>query len=178
MCDSATLWAIAHQFSLTMAFSRQKYWTGLPFPSPGDLPNPGIEPASPVSPAPASRNFTTSTTWKAQNVSCVQPCDPMDRGLSGSECSRQEYWSELLCLSPRNLSNSGTELGSPIWQASSLSSEPPGKPRKSTYKDWKEEFHKFQVQITPLFLGSHEYSSHTLQIWCLCPFGLRNWFAN
>ena len=49
--DSATSWTVAHQASLSMGFSRQQYWSGLPFPSPGDLPNPGIEPTSPGSPA-------------------------------------------------------------------------------------------------------------------------------
>ena len=44
----ATPWAVAHQAPLSMEFSRQEYWTGLPFPSPGDLPNPGIEPRSPA----------------------------------------------------------------------------------------------------------------------------------
>ena len=44
----ATLWSIAHQTPLSMGFSRQEYWSGLPFPSPGDLPNPGIEPRSPT----------------------------------------------------------------------------------------------------------------------------------
>ena len=44
----ATPWTIAPQTPLSMSFSRQKYWSGLPFPSPGDLPNPGIEPWSPV----------------------------------------------------------------------------------------------------------------------------------
>ena len=42
----ATLWTVAHQAPPSMGFSRQKYWSGLPFPSPGDLPNPGIEPRS------------------------------------------------------------------------------------------------------------------------------------
>ena len=46
-----------------MGFSRQKHWSGLPFPPPGDLPNPGIEPVSLTSPAGGS--FTTSTTWEA-----------------------------------------------------------------------------------------------------------------
>ena len=41
------LWTIAHQAPLSMGFSRQEYWSGLPFPSPGDLPNPGTEPESP-----------------------------------------------------------------------------------------------------------------------------------
>ena len=48
----ATLWTyVAYQASLSMGFSRQEYWSGLPFPSPGDLPNPGIELGSPASEA-------------------------------------------------------------------------------------------------------------------------------
>ena len=44
----ATPWTVAHQAPLSMGFSRQEYWSGLPFPSPGDLPNPGIELGSPA----------------------------------------------------------------------------------------------------------------------------------
>ena len=44
----ATPWTVAYQASLSMGFSRQEYWSGLPFPSPGDLPDPGIEPRSPI----------------------------------------------------------------------------------------------------------------------------------
>ena len=44
----ATLWTVAYQALLSMGFSRQQYWSGLPFPSPGDLPDPGIEPRSPA----------------------------------------------------------------------------------------------------------------------------------
>ena len=44
----ATLWTVARQAPLSMGFSRQEYWSGLPFPSPGDLPDPGIEPGSPT----------------------------------------------------------------------------------------------------------------------------------
>ena len=44
----ATPWTVARQAPLSMGFSRQGYWSGLPFPSPGDLPNPGIEPGSPA----------------------------------------------------------------------------------------------------------------------------------
>ena len=46
--DSATPWTVAHQASPSMGFSRQEHWSGLPFPSPGDLPNPGIKPRSPT----------------------------------------------------------------------------------------------------------------------------------
>ena len=45
---SATPWTVAYQAPLSMGFSRQKYWSGLPFPSPGDLPDPGIELGSPA----------------------------------------------------------------------------------------------------------------------------------
>ena len=44
----ATPWTVARQAPLSMGFSRQEYWSGLPFPSPGDLPDPGIEPGSPA----------------------------------------------------------------------------------------------------------------------------------
>ena len=44
----ATLWTIARQAPLSMGFSRQEYWNGLPFPPPGDLPHPGIKPTSPA----------------------------------------------------------------------------------------------------------------------------------
>ena len=43
-----TLWTVAYQAPPSMGFSRQEYWSGLPFPSPGDLPDPGIEPTSPI----------------------------------------------------------------------------------------------------------------------------------
>ena len=45
---SATPWTVAYQAPQSMEFSRQEYWSGLPFPSPGDLPNPGMEPGSPT----------------------------------------------------------------------------------------------------------------------------------
>ena len=57
-----TPWTVAHQARLSMEFSRQEYWSGLPFSTPGDLANHGIEPASLESPALAGRFFTTSAT--------------------------------------------------------------------------------------------------------------------
>ena len=44
----ATPWTVTYQVPPSMGFSRQEYWSGLPFPSPGDLPDPGIEPRSPA----------------------------------------------------------------------------------------------------------------------------------
>ena len=61
----AILWTGARQAPLSMGFSRQEYWSGLPCPPLGNLPNPGIEPSSLVSPALAGGFFTTSTTWEA-----------------------------------------------------------------------------------------------------------------
>ena len=46
--DFATTWILAYQAPPSMGFSRQEYWSGVPFPSPGDIPNPGIEPRSPA----------------------------------------------------------------------------------------------------------------------------------
>ena len=56
----ATPWTIAHQVPLPMEFSRQEYWSGLPFPKPVDLPNPGIEPVSLVSSTLAGGFLTTA----------------------------------------------------------------------------------------------------------------------
>ena len=60
----ATLWTVARQAPLSMGFSRQEYWSGLPFPPLGDLPDSKIKPTSITFPALAGRFFTTSDTWK------------------------------------------------------------------------------------------------------------------
>ena len=62
LCDSMDF---VCQAPLSMRFSRQEYQSGLPCPPPGDLPNPGIEPTSPSSPALAGGFLTTSATWEA-----------------------------------------------------------------------------------------------------------------
>ena len=61
-----TLWIRARQAPLSMGFSRQEYWSELPCPPSGDLPDPGSEPTSLKSPALAGRFFTTSASWKHQ----------------------------------------------------------------------------------------------------------------
>ena len=53
------LWIVTYQVPLSTGFSRQEYWSGLPFPSPGDLPDPGIKPASLAYPAMAREFFIT-----------------------------------------------------------------------------------------------------------------------
>ena len=69
------------QAPLSMGFSRQKHWSGMPPPFLGELPDPGIEPVSPASPASAGGFFTTSTTWE----------DPPWR-QEVSECLLLEKW--------------------------------------------------------------------------------------
>ena len=60
----ATSWTVACQASLSVEMSRQEYWSGLPFPTPGDLPDSGIEPTFPASPALAGGFFTTEPPGK------------------------------------------------------------------------------------------------------------------
>ena len=66
-------WTVAHQAPLSLQFSRQEYWSGLPFPPPRDLPDPGIKPTSPTAPALAGMSFTTESHGK-----------PL--GAGGSDC--------------------------------------------------------------------------------------------
>ena len=60
-------WTVAHKAPQSMGFPWQEYWNGLPFPTPRDLPDPGIEPASLMSPVLACKFLTTNTTWEAQD---------------------------------------------------------------------------------------------------------------
>ena len=79
-------WTVARQAPLSMGYPMQEYWSGLPFPSPEDLPDPGIKPESLASPALAGGFFTTSATWEAQSCyfccsvaqSCPTVCNPVD----------------------------------------------------------------------------------------------------
>ena len=60
---TCTLWTVAHKAPLSMGFFRQKYWSGLPFPPPGDLPDPGVEPTSPMSPASQVDSLPAEPYW-------------------------------------------------------------------------------------------------------------------
>ena len=83
-------WTVAHQAPLSMGFSRQEYWSGLPFPSPGDLPDPGIEPRPPALQADALLTMPRPVTlwitmkWSEVAQSCPTLCNPMDCSLPGS----------------------------------------------------------------------------------------------
>ena len=80
-----TLWTTVCQAPLSMGFPRQEYWSGLPFPSPGDLPNPGIEPTFPTL---TGEFFTTGSPTKCSCCcsvaqSCPTLCSPMDCSTPG-----------------------------------------------------------------------------------------------
>ena len=87
MSDSVTPWTVALQAPPSMGFSRQEYWGRLSFPSPGDLPDPGIKPAFPATPALAGGFFTTEPPGKPISL-CTFP-----EGRSGSCHSQKEVQS-------------------------------------------------------------------------------------
>ena len=64
-------WTVACQAPLSMIFFRQQYWRGLPFPCPGDFPDPGIEPVSPVSPASPGGVFTIEPSGKPSQTCSI-----------------------------------------------------------------------------------------------------------
>ena len=66
-----TLWTAAHQPPLSVGFPRQGYWSGLPFPSPGDLPDPGIEPGSPALQADSLPSETPGRSWEGEIDYCI-----------------------------------------------------------------------------------------------------------
>ena len=132
---------IAHQAPLSMRFPRQKYWSALPFPTPGDLPDPGIEPISPNVSCIGRCILYHWATWEAHVL------DYSGGGLVAKSCptlaipwpvacqaplfmgfSRQEYWSGLPFPSPGDLPDPGIEPGSPASEADSLPTELQGKP--------------------------------------------------
>ena len=68
---SATSWIVACQDPLSIGFSRQEYWSGLPFPSPGNLPSIGIEPLSPMSPALQADSLPTQPSGNPMGIQVI-----------------------------------------------------------------------------------------------------------
>ena len=114
MSDSETLWTVAHKAPLSMGFSRQEYWSGLPCPPPGDLPNSGIKPMSLSSAAMAGRFFTTSATRETQayiyrNIRLRKdPSGDLHGGLMVKTLPMQGEWVQSLVREPRSCMPSGT----------------------------------------------------------------------
>ena len=106
---SAIPWTVAHQAPQSVGFSRQEYWSGLPFPSPGDLPNPGIQPESPALQADASLSEPPARLFSKSVI--------LSRGSNLSPYDRKRYTPR----SPKRLLHSGVDevpylsLGAPFW---------------------------------------------------------------
>ena len=98
VCLFATLWTAGCRAPLSMGFSRQDYWSELSCPSPGNLPDPGIKPASPVSPTLAGGVFTTSATWEALFLFCryVHLCLILDSTYKWYHMVFVFFWLTLL----------------------------------------------------------------------------------
>ena len=109
LSDSATPRTVAHKAPLSMGFSRQEYWSGLPFPSPGDLPYPGIEPRSPTlwpnaltsePPGRGQHNREGKKKKKTQNT-CLNQNSKQRNSSDAHVCHQQVGEALLHCLGLR-----------------------------------------------------------------------------
>ena len=105
-----TPWTVTHQASLSVEFSRQEYWSVLPFCSPRDLSDPGIRPVSPALQADSLPSEPLEVKWSEVAQSCPTVYDPMHCSLPGSSA------------------HGILQAGLLEWVAMSFSTEPPGKP--------------------------------------------------
>ena len=151
----ATLWSVACQAPLSIGFSTQEYWSGLPCPPPGDLLHPRIEPMSPMSPALARGFFITSTKARQKLLiirkkiiyiyyitqkghccfsrlvmsdSFATPWTIAHQASLSMGFPKQEYWNGLPFPSPWALPDPGTEPTSLALAGGFFTTEPPGKP--------------------------------------------------
>ena len=124
----ATPWTVAYQAPLSVGFSRQEYWSGLPFPSPGDLPNPGIEPRSPALHAKSMFLQVAKSLQLYPTLSEPMSCNPPGCCLWVSPGKNTGVGCRALLqrIFPTQGSNPPL-LPLLHWQACSLSLVPPGK---------------------------------------------------
>ena len=139
-----TLWTPSCWAPLSTGFPRQEYWSGMPFPSPGDLLNPGIEPRSPALQAdslpPGKPKVKALVTQ-----SCPTLCDPMDCSPPGSSVhgivqARILEWDAIPFLSRSSWPRDWTQVS---CIASKFLSEPPGEP-KEMGAWWGELVYRFE----------------------------------
>ena len=124
-----TLWTAARQAPLSVGFSRQECWSGLPCPPVGDLPDPGIELMSLQFPALAGEFYTTSTTWKALYIYTYRWICMTVPGLSwGTRDLQSLLWHVGSISWPR------MEPGPLRWECGVLATGPPGKSQRYSFK--------------------------------------------
>ena len=135
----ATPWTVAHQAPPSMGFSRQEYWRGLPLPSPGDLPDPGIEPRSPALEADA---LTTEPPGD-KSLTRPQPHQPAGPGrqeLRGAHASNPQVAPSRLGARLRALRSAGqnrSERGAKLSPDLLISpKQPPPLPREQKRRRW------------------------------------------
>ena len=129
-----TPWTVAYQAPLSMEFSRQGYWSGLPFPSAGGLPNPGVKPGSPALQADSLLSELQGRPKPKVNVKSlshvrlfVTPWTVAYQAPLPMGFSRQEYWGRLPFPSPGDLSDPGMGPAPPALADRFFTTEPPGK---------------------------------------------------
>ena len=135
----ATLRTVARQASLFMGFSKKEYWSGLPCPPPGDLPNPRIKPASLMSPALAGRPILYCCEKERKKESeaaqlCLTLCDPMDCSLPGSSVhgifqARILEWVAIAFSRGSSQPRAQTQVSHIAYRF--LPAEPPGKSKNT-----------------------------------------------
>ena len=145
--DSVIPWTVAHQAPLSMEFSRHKYWSGLPFPSSGDLPNPGLEPGSPALQADSLPSEPPGKPKRVRDLSIYE----MERAMAthSSTLAWKIPWTE----EPGRLQSLGSLRVRHDW-AASLSLFP--------FKHWRRKW-----QPTPVFLPGESQGWGSLVGFCL-----------
>ena len=125
-----TPWTVAHQAPLSMGFSRQEYWSGLPFLSPGNLPDPGIKPWSSALQVDSLATEAPGKPYKELVIqSCLTLCDPIDYNSLGSSVRGiLQAKVDSHPLLQGIVLTQGAKQEFPALQADSLSSEPSEKP--------------------------------------------------
>ena len=181
--DSVILWTVAHQAPLSIGFSRQEYWSVLPCPRLGDLPDPGIEPAPLTSPASTGWFFTTSATWfvpwkwKWGRVRLfATPWTVAYQGPPSMEFSRKGYWSGLPFPSPGIFPTQGSNLGLPHCRQTLYHLSHQGS-RKGGLKLWnREKCFSFLLSCSVFSRPSH-LTAHlsVLSSWLKYALKITNW---
>ena len=133
-----TPWIVARWAPLSMKHPRQEYWSGFPFPYPGDLPDEGSNPCllhqqvgsfttePPGKPREKRKCYLLSHVWLFVTPWVVAHQAPLSMGFS-----MQKYWNGLPLLSPWDPAEPGIKAGFPALQADSFPTEPPRKPQGS-----------------------------------------------